>query len=86
LEFKANLVIRIHCVSILILKMDTAMPQIYKSKQAAQIIGVSPATLLTLKKHGKIAFIQLSKGRIGYTETDLQAYLNANRISQQLTS
>lgn len=55
------------------------MPQIYKSKQAAQIIGVSPATLLTLKKQGKIAFIQLSAGRVGYLEADLKAYLEANR-------
>lgn len=70
---------RIHCVSILILKMDTAMPQIYKSKQAAQIIGVCPATLLTLKKNGKIAFIQLSKGRVGYTDDDLKAFLESNR-------
>jgi predicted site-specific integrase-resolvase len=55
------------------------MPQIYKSKQAAEIIGVSTATLLTLKKHGKIAFVQLSVGRIGYLETDLQTYLAQNR-------
>lgn len=58
------------------------MPKIYKSQQAAQIIGVSKATLLTLKKDGKIAFIQLSKGRVGYLETDLQAYLNQNRHAQ----
>jgi predicted site-specific integrase-resolvase len=55
------------------------MPQIYKSKQAAQIIGVCPATLLTLKKNGKIAFIQLSKGRVGYTDDDLKAFVESNR-------
>jgi predicted site-specific integrase-resolvase len=66
-------------MSILILKMDAAMPQIYKSKQAAEIIGVSTATLLTLKKQGKIAFIQLSKGRVGYSDTDLKTYLSQNR-------
>jgi predicted site-specific integrase-resolvase len=55
------------------------MPQIYKSKQAAEFIGLSTATLLTLKKHGKIAFIQLSAGRVGYTETDLKAFIESNR-------
>jgi predicted site-specific integrase-resolvase len=59
------------------------MPQIYKSKQAAEIIGVSTATLLTLKKHGKIAFVQLSVGRIGYLETDIDAYLQSQRVEVQ---
>lgn len=56
------------------------MQQIYKSKQAAQIIGVSTATLLTLKKHGKIAFIQLSAGRVGYLESDLQSFIQSHRF------
>ena len=55
------------------------MPKIYKSRQAAAVLGVSPATLMLIKKQGKIPFIQLSVGRVGYLETDLQAYLNANR-------
>lgn len=55
------------------------MPKIYKTKQAAQLLGLSKCTLLTLRKQGKLAFVQISKGRIGYLESDLQAYLNANR-------
>lgn len=55
------------------------MPKIYKSRQAAAVLGVSPATLMLIKKQGKIPFVQLSVGRVGYLETDLQAYLNANR-------
>lgn len=58
------------------------MPTIYRIKEATKFLGISKATLLTLKKEGKIAFVQLSKGRIGYLEADLQAYLNRNRQTQ----
>lgn len=59
------------------------MPKIIKDKQAVELLGVSRSTLLVLRKQGKIPYIQISTQRIGYLESDLQAYLNANRISQQ---
>lgn len=59
------------------------MPKIIKDKQAVELLGVSRSTLLVLRKQGKIPYIQISAQRIGYLESDLQAYLNANRVSQQ---
>lgn len=62
------------------------MPKIYKSKQAAQFLGLSAATLTSVKKKGEIAFVQLSTGRVGYLEEDLQTYLNAKRINAKNTA
>ena len=60
------------------------MPQIYKSKQASNLIGLSVSTLNKLRKQGVITFIQLSKGRVGYLEADLTAYLDAQRTGGAL--
>lgn len=57
------------------------MPKIIKDKQAVELLGVSRSTLLVLRKQGKIPYIQISAQRIGYLESDLQAYLNANRVA-----
>lgn len=56
------------------------MPKIIKDKQAVELLGVSRSTLLVLRKQGKIPYIQISAQRIGYLESDLQAYLQSRRV------
>ncbi len=55
----------------------------YNEREAASFLGVSRKTLSRRRKAGEIAFINSSP--ITYRRSDLIAYQEANRVTQQLT-
>lgn len=56
------------------------MHKVHSPKQAAIFLGLCLSSVNNLKKQGKIPFIQISKGRIGFLESDLIAYIESNRV------
>lgn len=52
------------------------MERLIKRKDAAKILGISPATLDMARDRGLITFIQyVENGRVYFTENGLQEYL-----------
>ena len=62
--------------------MEPERDLILNLEGAAARIGVSPRTLRSLVREGKIPQIRLSPRRRGYSTADLVAYLERGRIVQ----
>lgn len=52
------------------------MVKLLNRKEAAEILGISVATLDTLKYNGKISYVQYTpRGAVFFTEAGLQEYI-----------
>lgn len=55
------------------------MERLLTRKEAAQLLGISPATLDLARKKGRISFIQyIPNGSVFFTTENLQEYLAKN--------
>lgn len=60
--------------------MISDSPVLLKKSAAAKILDISIASLDRLIVSGKLAKIQTSTRRVGVLESDLNAYINAQRV------
>jgi predicted site-specific integrase-resolvase len=60
--------------------MISDSPVLLKKSAAAKILDISIASLDRLVSAGKLAKIQVSVRRVGILESDLNAYINTQRV------
>lgn len=53
-------------------------PIVLTPTQAAALLGVSKTTLRTLKRLGKIAWVPVGRGGVGYRREDVQAFVDSS--------
>lgn len=60
-------------------------PLVVDEREAAKLLGISVGTLKGLRRRGEIAFVPLSQRRIGYRQSDLVAFVDANVVNGNRT-
>ena len=61
--------------------LQTSLPKLFTEREAAELLGLSSATLQRERKRGVIEFTRIGKRKIRYTEDQLRAYIE-NRASK----
>jgi excisionase family DNA binding protein len=61
--------------------MDGRMQALYTQKEASELLKISPRSIFTYTKEGKLPCVQLGR-RVLYTEVDLNEFITKNRTYQ----
>gem|GEM_PF-5843067 len=55
--------------------MTETLDRIYSRKSAAEALSVSVKTVIRLELAGKLRRVQVTQGRVGYRESELNRYM-----------